>query len=182
MENATVDPQSLAKKQKALGQPLLPCREVKRIALLAKQKQDCNGSLSSTGSLCPWASDIMKDQPEAIDRQVWGFNLQSPMIPYYDPLKRGTVQITLGATLCVYHMEVLGCWAELLWIWLKAATVLPHQGILKDQSQSSSREPPKPLQSSAGSTPWASETRPSTKGRKGLAFIIQILFLCPENC
>ena len=70
MENATVDPQSLAKKQKALGQPLLPCREVKRIALLAKQKQDCNGSLSSTGSLCPWASDIMKDQPEAIDRQV----------------------------------------------------------------------------------------------------------------
>ena len=71
------------------------------------------------------------------------FNLQSPMIPYYDPLKRGTVQITLGATLCVYHMEVLGCWAELLWIWLKAAIVLTHQSVLKDQSQSSSCEPPK---------------------------------------
>lgn len=76
----------------------------------------------------------MKGQPEVVDRQVWGFNLQSPMIPYYDPLKGGTVQITLGAPLCVYHIEVLGCWAELLWIWLMAATVLPHQGILKDES------------------------------------------------
>lgn len=70
MENATVDPQSLAKKQKALGQPLLPGREVKRTALQAQQQQDCHGPLSPAGSLCPWASGITKDQPEAVDRRV----------------------------------------------------------------------------------------------------------------
>ena len=181
MGNATVDPQSLAKKQKALGQPLLPGREVKRTALQAQQQQDCHDPLSSAGSLCPWASGITKDQPEAVDRRVWGFNLQSPVIPYYDPFKRGTVQITLGATLCVPYWSV----GLLDWVALNLAEgchCSTPSDILKDQSQSSSREPPKPLQSSACSTPWASETRPSTKGRKGLDFIIQILFLCPENC
>ena len=54
-----------------------------------------------------------------------------------------SVQMTLGAMLCMNHSQISGCWAELLWIWLKAAIVLTHQNVLKDQSQSSSCEPPK---------------------------------------
>ena len=167
---------------KALVCPLLPCTGNKRIALLARQ-----------WVRLPWLPLIPRSAPspgiwycgKAPQRQWTGMRLfQSPVpndaIVWSPP--GASVQMTLGAMLCMNHSQVLGCWAELLWIWLKAAIVLTHQSVLKDQSQSSSREPPKPLQSSACSTPWASETRPSTKGRKGLDFIIQILFLCPENC
>lgn len=49
----------------------------------------------------------------------------------------------LQAILCVHHTQVLGRWAELLGIQLEAAAVLPHQSVLRGQSQSSSCEPPK---------------------------------------
>ena len=51
---------------------------------------------------------------------------------------------TLGAML--YHLDI-SCWSKLLCIWPKAATLLPHQSELKDQSWSSSCNLPKPLPS-----------------------------------
>ena len=87
MENATVDPGGWQGGQKALVQPLLPCIGVQRTALLAKQR-----------ARLPWVPLIRRspsspgiwyhERPARGSRQTRvSFSLQSPVMPYYDPLK-----------------------------------------------------------------------------------------------
>lgn len=105
-------------------------------------RQDCYGCLLFTGYPCPQVPNTMRSPARSNGQDVWVsvFDLKQcrNMI-----VQGGTVQITLGAMLCEYQTWVLDCWAELLWIWPKAAAVLPHQSEFKDQSQSFSGEPPK---------------------------------------
>lgn len=102
--------------------------------------QDCCSSLLSTDPQHPQVPGT-SGRPARCSRQAhMRFSLWSPVMPQYGAFKR-----ILWGQCCTTWIS--GCWSKLLWIWPKAATLLPHQSECKDQSQSSSCNLPKPLPS-----------------------------------
>ena len=69
--------------------------------------------------------------------------------------QRGAVHMPLGARLCGHHTWLSGSWAELLWIWLKAAAVLPSQNYPKIGVDHCHTDLLKPLLSSHLGPVWA---------------------------
>ena len=117
--------------QQALVWLLLPCTGVERTALVGGSGQDCRGSLIR-GSPHPQVSGTTGRLARGSRQIGMSFRLLPPVMPQCEP-SRGAVQMTLRAMCCVHHtLILLGCLAELLWIWPKAATVIPHQSKLKD--------------------------------------------------
>lgn len=179
MENATVDPQSLAKKQKALGQPLLPCREVKRTALLAKHQ-----------TRLPWFPLIRRfplslgfwyhERPTRGSRQT-GVRFQSP-IPsdsvLWSPQGGHSPDSPGSSTVCVPYRSV----GLLGWAALNLADGC-HCSAPSGHTERWVSRPPWTSKASAvlcRQCPWASETRLRAEGRQGLDLLPRFYFYVPK--
>ena len=100
---------------------------------LAREQAGLLGSLSSTDSHCPRASSSMGDQPETADRHAW-VSVPDPQRYHSvrDPLKGAHPNDYGGYAGCIPHLGT-----GLLGRVVEFATILPHQSVLRDQSQSS---------------------------------------------
>ena len=79
---------------------------------------------------------LQEGQPEAMGRQVWISACHPPKCHTMIPSRECSTDYSGGDAVCAYYTGSSGCWAELLWIWPKAAMSLYHQNVLKDQNQS----------------------------------------------
>lgn len=127
MENATVNSWWSARRTKSQGNHSCLVQVVKSTAQMVIQWT--NQIWLSFVHRSPLSPGICYHGKARQREQANMYEFQFPILNTATvwPPQGGVVQITPRAMLCVHCFRVLSSWAELIWIWLKAASFLLHQ-------------------------------------------------------